>query len=151
MKSRIDPRCVLPAPEHCRYCGGHVALVDNKEIYGRSYGKDPHAYLCRKCGSFVGVHPGTTVPLGTLADYETRRHRKAAHAVFDLLWKSGGMKRGEAYKWLAEKLGLDTWRCHIAWFDAPLCKQVVKHCTAYLQQRNGDMDDRSAYLQIAGS
>jgi hypothetical protein len=37
-------------------------------------------------------------------------------------------KRGEAYAWLAEKLGIPVQRCHIGEFDATRCREVVRIC-----------------------
>lgn len=41
-----------------------------------------------------------------LADEETHDARKAAHAAFDLLWKSRGWRRSDAYESLAAKMQL---------------------------------------------
>src|SRR5574337_856173 len=58
----------LNAPGICRYCKGEVKLVNNAEFYkGREYGW-PLAYYCSSCGARVGCHPGTDIPLGSLAD-----------------------------------------------------------------------------------
>lgn len=147
----VDPRCQLPAPETCRFCQSHVHYVNNKEIYGRSYGRWPYAYLCsnKECGAFVGVHPNTQIPMGTLADAATRAARKEAHSVFDQIWKTNLMKRGEAYKWLAKRLDIEKWRCHIAWFDTVTCKRVVKVCQPLLQSQNSHISNEEAYRMIA--
>ena len=71
---------------YCDYCGRETEYVDSKVIYGKSYGK---IYLCRNCMAYVGVHKGTDKPLGRLANAELRNWKKAAHAVFDPLWKYG--------------------------------------------------------------
>ena len=47
---------------YCDYCGHKAALVDDSEIYGRSFGHT--AYLCRNCGAYVGCHGRTDKPLG---------------------------------------------------------------------------------------
>ncbi|WP_278247013.1 zinc-finger-containing protein [Agathobaculum desmolans] len=70
----------------CNYCGRKAELVDSKVIYGTSYGM---MYLCRRCNAYVGCHKGTDRPLGRLADAELRYWKKAAHAVFDPLWRQG--------------------------------------------------------------
>src|SRR5690606_31465936 len=63
----------MPPPSCCPYCGGPVRLVKNCEIYrGRAYGAWPYAYWCQPCDAFVGLHPETDLPLGTLADRELR-------------------------------------------------------------------------------
>lgn len=116
----------LPAPTECQHCGGAVEIVNNSEIYGRSYGDWPWAYLCRGCRAYVGMHPFTDIPLGTLADEATREARKRAKAAFNPLWQDGGMKRTEAYAWLAGQLGIPVGETHIGWFDVATCERVVE-------------------------
>jgi len=41
-----------------------------------------------------------------MADKETMNLRKQAHALFDPLWKNGGMKRGQAYQYLSTLMGI---------------------------------------------
>lgn len=110
---------------HCPYCGKQANFVDSEVIYGRSYGM---VYLCNGCDAYVGVHKGTDKPLGRLADKELRRWKMAAHEAFDPLWKSGKMKRNQAYEWLAEQMGLSRQETHIGMFDISQCKQVVNIC-----------------------
>lgn len=128
---KMDLRSLLPAPTHCRYCNSTVNFTSHAVIYGgRTFSDWPYIYLCSNdaCQASVGVHEGTHHPLGTLADHDTKNARKAAHAAFDPIWKSKQLKREEAYRWLAAQLDIERWRCHISWFDAALCKQVVKLC-----------------------
>lgn len=118
----------LPAPTRCRHCGAEVKLVSNAEIYGREYGEWPWAFLCQDqtCRAYVGLHPFTGIPLGTLATASIRNARKAAKALFNPLWQSGEMTRDEAYVWLAGQLGIaNVEDCHIGWLDVPECKLVV--------------------------
>lgn len=122
----------LPAPTCCPNCGDRVGLVSNKVIYGREYGEWPWAYRCcnAECDSYVGLHPFTAIPLGTLANAATRAARKKAKAIFNPLWDGGGMTRTEAYTWLAGKLGIETVdECHIGWFDVATCERAVDICT----------------------
>lgn len=109
----------------CDYCGERAEFVDSKIVYGKSYGK---IYLCRKCMAYVGVHKGTDIPLGRLANAELRHWKKAAHAAFDPIWKYGLKKRNEAYAWLASCMGLPVKKTHIGMFDVAQCKQVVAIC-----------------------
>ncbi|MBQ9658056.1 MAG: hypothetical protein IJV31_04725, partial [Clostridia bacterium] len=103
-KQQIDK---LPIPKICRYCGNEVVFTSNAEIYGREYGNGK-CYLCRRCRAFVGVHTGTIIPLGTLANDELRNARKQAHNEFDKLWKgpTRKMTRYNAYSWLAKEMNL---------------------------------------------
>jgi hypothetical protein len=117
----------LPAPIECRLCSSKVDLVKNSEIYnGREYGEWPWAYLCRGCGAYVGLHPFTAIPLGTLADIATREARMQAKDAFNPLWQSGGMTRSDAYSWLAAQLGIAVGECHIGWFDIAACNRVIQ-------------------------
>lgn len=111
----------------CDYCGRRAEFVDSKIVYGRSYGK---IYLCRNCMAYVGVHKGTDIPLGRLANAELRYWKKAAHAAFDPLWRRGPFKyhRDVAYGWLARKMGLPAEQTHIGLFDVSQCKRAVQIC-----------------------
>lgn len=112
---------------NCDYCGKPAELVHGNVIY-------PHRpdlaskliYRCIPCAAYVGCHEGTEKPLGRLANSELRKAKMRAHAAFDPLWKSGGMKRASAYKWLAGQLGIEGKDCHIGMFDVDRCNRVVE-------------------------
>jgi hypothetical protein len=84
-----------------------------------------HFYVCTPCDARVGCHPGTTTPLGDLANGPLRDARMAAHAAFDPLWQSGQLRRSAAYGWLSDTLGVDPKKTHIGMFDAETCARVV--------------------------
>lgn len=133
---KMDLRSIMPAPTKCRYCNSPVEYTTHDKIYGgRTFSDWPYIYLCTndKCRASIGVHPNTNHPLGTLADHQTKEARKTAHAAFDQLWKGKHMKRGDAYKWLADQLDIERWRCHIAWFEADLCARVTMLAKTKLQ------------------
>ena len=116
----------LEPPTECRFCKGAVKLINNVEIYGREYGW-PLAYRCDCCNARVGTHPGTDIPLGTLADDATQKARSAAHAAFDRLWRGKTpWHRSQAYRALARAMGVRT--AHISWFDAADCQRIVRMC-----------------------
>ena len=117
-----------PVPEVCPHCGDAVVLAENALVYGKPYGHWPYVYLCLngRCGAYVGLHPGTTVPLGTLATAPMRKARKAVKDAFNPLWRGGGMRRGQAYARLADAMGIPLEECHIGWFDEALCEQALK-------------------------
>ena len=125
----------LPAPELCPHCGSRVHIVSNAELYGRQYGTWPWAYACEdstRCGAYVGLHPFTAIPLGTLATKPIREARKLAKAIFNPLWQQHGMTRTAAYAWLAQQLGIaNVQECHIAWFDEAMCRRVVAVCGSH--------------------
>ena len=111
-------------PPLCPYCGATSVLIDSGKIYSRSYG---WAWKCPTCvGVYVGCHRGTTRPLGRLADAELRAAKMEAHRFFDRLWKSGRMRRTDAYAWLAGALGISNAECHIGMFDVERCRRVVQ-------------------------
>lgn len=121
----------------CDYCGGSAELVTGSDIY-------PHRpdltalrfWRCAPCGAYVGCHKAGngygdgTRPLGRLANAELRAAKSAAHAAFDPLWKSGRMRRGDAYRWLSDKLGIPQAQTHIGEFDVETCRRVVAACSA---------------------
>jgi hypothetical protein len=108
----------------CDYCSQQAELIDSEKVYGRSYGL---IYICWPCDARIGVHKGTTRPLGRLANKELREWKKRAHAAFDPLWKSKQMTRPDAYRWLAKEMDIkDAARdCHIGMFDVADCQRVV--------------------------
>ena len=113
----------------CPYCSNEAPLVDGSVIY--PHRPDLHSkpfYQCAPCDAYVGCHPGTEKPLGRLANAELRRAKMAAHAAFDPLWRNGKQKRGNAYKWLAEQLGIAKRQCHIGYFDVDTCNRVKIIC-----------------------
>jgi hypothetical protein len=113
----------------CGYCNEPPEFVDSKEIYGKSYGM---IYLCRVCRAYCGVHKGTDVALGRLANRELRELKKEAHHWFDQIWKSGKMSRSEAYDWLSKQLDIPVKYTHIGMFDEALCKNARTYCYMYL-------------------
>ncbi|MBK4735985.1 zinc-finger-containing protein [Noviherbaspirillum pedocola] len=125
----------LPAPKRCPDCGAKVEIVNHTAIYGKAYSEWPWAYRCTatwKCDSRVGMHPQTNIPLGALANRETRAARMQAKDAFNPLWQSKRMTRSEAYAWLAKQLSIaKVESCHIGWFDVKTCQRVVKVCRAY--------------------
>lgn len=96
------------------YCTGcekevRARLTDGAERY-------PHRpdlaelpfWKCDTCGGYVGCHHKTskpTRPLGVIATPEILNARKKIHALLDPLWKSGKIKRGQAYAHVSKRLG----------------------------------------------
>lgn len=107
----------------CPYCNEPALLVDSTAVYRRSYG---YIYLCKKCGAFVTCHPGTTRPLGTMANASLRRYRRCAHGAFDALWGTGVIKRTKAYEVMSEYLGIPKEECHIGMFREDMCRRVFQ-------------------------
>lgn len=128
----------------CPYCNKRSKLVTGAEVYPHlpHLHKNP-IYQCQPCDAYVGCHPGTTKPLGRLADLSLRRWKMRAHAAFDPIWQerlerrrlvdqmyNKGMARGGRYKRLAELLGIPKDQCHIGLFDVELCQRTVMICNS---------------------
>jgi hypothetical protein len=114
----------LPAPTECPHCGGPVEVMHHDRLYGREYGNWPWAYACTKygCGAYVGMHPFTNIPLGTLATKAIRDARNRCKLPFLKLTEK--MRRTEAYQALADKLGIPFEQCHFGWFDVEMCERA---------------------------
>lgn len=121
----------LPVPTICPNCSGPVAMQSNSMVYRKEFGVWPFVYRCQDaaCDSYVGLHPKTDIPLGTMANKETRAYRKQAKGLLMPMWEVQGMDRDAVYRWLAEKMGInDAGHCHIGWFNIAQCKQVIQIC-----------------------
>ena len=117
----------LAPPETCHLCASRVELVDNAQFYGGTSFGWPLAYCCSGCGARVGCHPGTDIPLGTLADAATVKARREAHAAFNALWEGKTpWHRSQAYRALSKAMGVR--EAHIGWFDQRQCARVVELC-----------------------
>lgn len=122
----------LPVPVVCNFCHGFVRVGTHKEIYGRDFSDWPWVYLCESCGAYVGLHPFTSIPLGTLADKATRQARKECKPYFEKLWRNGEMSRTRAYEWLAKQLNIPVNACHFGWFDIDKCQRARELCQRHL-------------------
>lgn len=114
----------------CPYCGAGCAFVSIDYVYGPGR-FDGYLLICKnypQCDAFVGCHNSTFNPKGRLANKQLRLWKGHAHTHFDRLWKKKGFKRGQAYKWLSNRLGITADECHIGMFDVDKCKKVVEIC-----------------------
>lgn len=62
------------------------------------------------CGNFVGCHHKTknrTRPLGCIPTHGIKEARKKIHAVLDPIWRNKIIGRGELYRLIKTKLGMD--------------------------------------------
>lgn len=122
----------LPIPTICPNCSGPVERASNSTVYrGREFGAWPFVYRCLDavCDSYVGLHPKTDIPLGTLANKATRVARQEAKGMLIPMWEEQGMDKDAVYRWLAGKMGInDVNHCHIGWFSIAQCKQVIQIC-----------------------
>lgn len=109
----------------CNYCGKEAIWVNNKEIYGKSYGeKNQMAWLCKPCNAYVGCHNNSKKPLGILANKELREIKMISKKMWQRKYLSIYGK-GKAYKYLAENLKIKPKDCHFGYFDINMCKKVI--------------------------
>lgn len=136
----------------CPYCQRPARLhaMSNALYHGRDYGP---AWVCSPCGAWVGCHPGTTNPLGRLADRDLRKAKQEAHAVFDPLWRAKQCRydltkrdaRNQGYRWLAFRLGISRDACHIGMFDLETCRRVVEICKPHadkIKEKSWEKDSK---------
>ncbi len=114
----------LPVPTVCCLCSGPVVVKHHKEVYGKAYGDWPWMYSCTQCDAQVGMHPFTHLPLGVLADKKTRFARMTFKDRFNPLWMDARMDRSEAYRRLANAMGIPVKRCHIGYFSIADCERA---------------------------
>jgi len=109
----------------CNHCGKDAEWVENKEIYGRNFGKSYMMWLCRDCRAYVGCHQNTKKPMGEfLAKKDLRKARIKAHKIIDELWKSGKYRRKDVYDGLSKALGK---RIHIGNTETVKeCKDIIE-------------------------
>lgn len=107
----------------CPYCGAPTQLVDDMDVYGRSYGSK--CYICKPCDAWVGCHKGTDKSLGRVANKELRVLKHQAHEAFDPIWEEGHLPRNAAYTVLSVAFGLPPEQTHIGMFDEDMCRKVI--------------------------
>jgi len=127
----------------CLECGKKAILVSGAIAYPRQPERARDLFFRCECGAIVSCHPGTAIPTGRPANAETRFARRHAHEHFDKLWQARGGKgskaalraRENAYRWLAEQLGVPRERAHIGLMDRHTCERVVALCKEALAAR----------------
>lgn len=90
---------------------------------------------CLDCLALVGCHEGTDIPLGKLANVQTRAARHEAHQAFDKLWKGGGLQRREAYAWMAQVLMISAEQAHIGMLSERQCEQLIDEVKRFEHKR----------------
>lgn len=107
----------------CPQCNNEAIWCENKEVYGRNYGKSYMIWLCKPCGAYVGCHNNTKNPKGSMANKEMREWRIKVHAILDPLWQSGKYSRGVVYARLKDAMGKEV---HVGEADVEMCKELIK-------------------------
>ncbi len=111
----------------CPYCKCKAKLAMAAAVYP-DRNLPGKVYVCNRfprCDSYVGVHNGTNIPKGTLANKDLRAARMRAHGAFDSFWRSRHWSRAHAYETLALHLTLSRDKAHIGQLDIAQCEKVV--------------------------
>lgn len=125
----------------CPYCGSEPYITSSIRIYGRG---THNLWVCTnypECNSLVACHGTSNIPMGTMANPELRRLRMITHNAFDPLWRVDSSKRyfstrDRAYKWLAQRLGIeDEEDGHIGMFDKDTCNRAIHVCNEFARTR----------------
>lgn len=112
----------------CPECNSIAELKRRKLITGNNDDNE-WVWVCKhypKCDTYVGCHPSTFRPLGTMAGYNLRQLRWRAHKSLDTSWRGGHMTRSEAYEELALALGVEEKDAHIGMLNKEQCEKVVE-------------------------
>lgn len=127
MLKKIDHK--LPIPEICNLCGGKVS-VRHFPLWGE--GKYPWAYQCESCYARASMHRDTNLPMGTLANRQTRRSRSRCKQSFIAVVESGLMTKKAAYRSLSVIMGIEFSRCHFSMFNSSQCAHAKAICDKWL-------------------
>lgn len=114
-----------PHDVKCPECGSPMVLRETSKFKHKN-GEGRKFYGCSNfptCTATHGAHPDGR-PLGIPGNTETKKARIAAHEVFDELWKSGEMSRKQAYRWLAEQMGVE--EVHFGEFSKEQCEEAIR-------------------------
>lgn len=137
----------------CPYCGNPTKLVEDSQIYWRSYGTK--CYICEPCGAWVGCHKNSDKALGRVANKELRELKHQAHDAFDPIWKNGHLRRTQAYEVLSIALGLPTEQTHIGMFNEDMCRKVIELSNIILKylksERNTKINSQSDVDLLCGT
>jgi hypothetical protein len=129
----------------CQFCQQPARFMASSAHLYEGRDRGPVWECPGTCGAYVGCHPDTTDPLGSLADYRLRQARMKAHALFDPMWEakmardgcSKTVARRAGYAWLAEQLGIPKEDCHISWMDVAMCEKVQVVCARFAVSGRG--------------
>lgn len=122
---------------YCPYCGSIAILRRADEIYLTSPQKDKDRMLlvCKNypnCDSYIKADKNGN-PKGVMANKELRHLRLIAHNYFDEIFKNEILTRSDAYKLLADRLGIPLKDAHISNFNEYRCKKVISIAKEILQ------------------
>ena len=140
MKQKKNRRGVNRSVMYCPYCGSRTELRSADGIYHENR-SGTMLYVCKnypRCDAYVRVIPGTTQPIGTMANAKLRALRTEAHRYFNQLYIRGIMSKQEAYQWLSELIGLPMAKTHIGDMGEYYCELVIQESQKLLNAQNGN-------------
>ena len=140
---------VLPEPTNCHVCNSTgVQFISNEFMFKTAKGKWPYVWVCKDCGAMVGTHENTRIPLGCMADAETRKARSRAHKVFDKIWyRLNLVSRTHAYMSLSRAMGSNFQDTHIGLMDKEQCEFVITWSKEFIKGIQQDNKRKSLYLK----
>ena len=103
----------------CPYCGKKARWCENKEVYGRNYGRSYMCYYCKSCDAYVGCHNNSKTPMGTMANKKLRSLRNEVHRILDPIWQETDITRSQLYEMISEEFG-GQW--HTGWAREEHCR-----------------------------
>lgn len=118
----------------CAECGSPMRLRPSR--FGDFYG----CTRWPRCDGAHGAHPDGR-PLGVPASKQTKRARMSAHAEFDRLWKSGLMRRDEAYAFLAEIMEIPRDQAHIGQFTCEQAEELVRRLRRWSAETDRGLEE----------
>lgn len=127
----------------CPYCGSSVVYRSADGIY-HDNSKNTMLYVCShypECDSYVRVHQGTNIPVGSMANHELRTLRRTAHYYFDQLYRSGYMTKQDAYQWLSDLISAPISQAHIGYLGDYYCKQVIEQSRRLLKNKSAQREN----------
>lgn len=107
----MNARNFLPEPTQCDVCKHEVYYIEHLQKFGHMRNsRNVGMWKCKnnKCRALVSCHPGTTNPVGYMAQEQLRRLRTECHRAFDMLWSCNNspFTRQSAYYWMAGILNI---------------------------------------------
>lgn len=112
----------LDPPKSCPLCGYDVILLDRTaDDRGQWWSVK---YRCLGCEAYVGTHPHSVYPLGTLADADLRKRRMAVHRAIDYLWKDCDWERNKVYALMSRLMSTQDF--HVGHLSKAECSQALK-------------------------
>lgn len=118
----------------CPYCGQRLVFRIAEEM-GIAEQEGVNFWACShypECDAYVRTNKNSQMPRGTVANGKLRRLRNETHRVFNQLYESGYMTKGDAYLWLSKVMGCTGQQAHIGQFSEFDCQLVIKEVGKFI-------------------